>query len=76
MKAFIVLSAILAIAAAAPTNEEPTSIRKMVANCLESDETFTCLSIKGITALNRAARSASIDLFPGVSFQRYTTHPK
>lgn len=71
MKAFIVLSAILAIAAAAPTTEEQTSFRKMMANCLESEDTFTCLSIKGITALNRAARSASIELLPGVSLQRY-----
>lgn len=73
MKAFIVLSAVLAIAAAAPTAEESSSFRKSIANCLESDDTFSCLSVKGITALNRAARSASIELFPGVSLQRYNS---
>lgn len=74
MKVFVVLSVILAIAAAAPgahSGDESATFRKMFANCLSSDDTFTCLSIKGITALNRAARSASIELLPGVSFTRY-----
>lgn len=73
MKVFVVLSAVLALAAAAPgvnSVNEPSSFRKMIANCLASDDTVTCLSIKGITALNRAARSANIEILPGVSFQR------
>lgn len=74
MKVFVVLSAVLAIACAAPgansVNDESTSFRKMFANCLGSEDTVTCLSVKGITALNRAARSASLEILPGVSFQR------
>lgn len=70
MKAFLVLSAILAVAVAAPTNDEPMSFRKMFANCLNSDEMLTCLSVKGISALNRAARSTNIEILPGFTFQR------
>lgn len=73
MKVFVVLSAVLAIAAAAPgvnSVDDSSSIRKMIANCLGSEDTVTCLSIKGITAINRAARSANIEILPGVSFQR------
>lgn len=72
MKVFVVLSAILAIAAAAPGahHEESSTFRKMIANCLGSEETFNCLSVKAITALNRAARSSNIELLPGVSFAR------
>lgn len=79
MEVFVVLSAVLTLAAATPganSVDYPSVFRKIIANCLTGDDIVTCLSIKGITALNRAARSASIDLFPGVSFQRYTTHPK
>lgn len=74
MKVFVVLSAVLAIAVAAPgvnsINDDSVSLRKMFANCLNSEDTLTCLSVKGITALNRVARSPSIDLLPGVSFNR------
>lgn len=38
--------------------------------CLESDDMATCLAVKGITALNRAARSNNIELVNGVTFQR------
>lgn len=76
MKVFVVLSAVLALAVAAPgvsnvADDSSTSFRQMLANCLTSEDTLTCLSVKGITSLNRYARSASIDLLPGVSFSRY-----
>lgn len=72
MKVFVVLSAILAIAAAAPGahHDESSTFRKMVGNCLSSDETLTCLSVKAIAALNRAARSSNIEVLPGLSFAR------
>lgn len=74
MKVFVVLSAVLAIAVAAPgvnsINDESASFRKMIANCLSSEDAITCFSVKGITAMNRAARSANIEILPGVSFQR------
>lgn len=38
--------------------------------CFDSDDMATCLAVKGITALNRAARSNNIELASGVTFQR------
>lgn len=75
MKVFVVLSAVLALAVAAPginsaDDYTQSSIKGIFANCLNNEDTLTCLSIKGITALNRAARSSSIDIMPGVSFNR------
>lgn len=72
MKVFVVLSAVLAVAVAAPTNDDTSTFRKLFSNCLSSEDTVTCLTIKGITALNRAARSANIEILPGVSFKRYS----
>ncbi|EDW24291.1 GL24067 [Drosophila persimilis] len=43
--------------------------------CLESDDMATCLAVKGITALNRAARSNNIELASGVTFQRDPASP-
>lgn len=77
MKVFVALSALLAVAVAAPglnsieTSEDSTSLRKIVSNCFSSEDILTCLSVKGITSLNRVARSPSIDVLPGVSFVRY-----
>lgn len=72
MKVFVALSLALVVAAQGVDSEEnPSIFSKMVANCLESNETMTCLSIKGITVLNRAARIAKLELLPGVSIRRY-----
>ncbi|KAL7729440.1 hypothetical protein ACLKA6_009002 [Drosophila palustris] len=43
--------------------------------CFESDDMATCLAVKGITALNRAARSNNIELVNGVTFQRDPASP-
>ncbi|XP_023036088.1 uncharacterized protein LOC6650046 [Drosophila willistoni] len=43
--------------------------------CLDSDDMATCLAVKGITALNRAARSNNIELASGVTFQRDPASP-
>ncbi|XP_034486832.1 uncharacterized protein LOC117791241 [Drosophila innubila] len=43
--------------------------------CLDSDDMATCLAVKGITALNRAARSNNIELVNGVTFQRDPASP-
>ncbi|XP_052858840.1 uncharacterized protein LOC128266388 [Drosophila gunungcola] len=43
--------------------------------CLESDDMATCLAVKGISALNRAARSNNIELASGVTFQRDPASP-
>lgn len=79
MKVFVVLSVVLAVATAAPginnvQDGDTNTIRKAMANCLNSEDTITCLSVKGITALSRAARSANIDILPGVSFSRYDSN--
>lgn len=76
MKVFVILSVVLAVAFAAPgvkfvdSNEESPSLRKIVSHCVNSEDILTCLSVKGITALNRAARSPSIEVLSGVSFNR------
>lgn len=74
MQVFVVLSIVLALALAAPgvnSDEIPSTFRRMIANCLASDDTMSCLSIKVIMALNRAARTAKIEILPGVSIRRY-----
>ncbi|XP_030371712.1 uncharacterized protein LOC115621997 [Scaptodrosophila lebanonensis] len=43
--------------------------------CLESEDISTCLAVKGITALNRAARSNNIELANGVTFKRDPASP-
>lgn len=74
MAVFVVLSVVLALLIAAPgvnSVDNASIFRKFFANCLASDDIVTCLSIKGITALNRAARSTKIEILPGVSIRRY-----
>ncbi|XP_037943417.1 uncharacterized protein LOC119676252 [Teleopsis dalmanni] len=48
---------------------------KYLGSCFESDDMTTCLAVKGITALNRAARSNNIELMNGVSFTRDPASP-
>lgn len=70
MEVFVIFLAVLALSAASPgvnSVGNPSIFRKMIANCLASNDTVTCLSIEGITALNRAARMAKFEIFPGVS---------
>ena len=75
MEVFVVLSAVLMLVVAVPAVNSvdiPTAFHKMIANCLDSNDTVTCLSIKGIMALNRAARSENIEILPGIiSIKRY-----
>lgn len=46
---------------------------RYLGTCLDNDDMTTCLAVKGITALNRAARSNNIELVNGISFKRDTT---
>ncbi|XP_055587748.1 uncharacterized protein LOC129740164 [Uranotaenia lowii] len=83
MKVFIVTVALLACAMAAPAPAEESSSStsalhmalKYFGSCIEQDEMGTCLAVKGITALNRAARAANIEILPGVTFQRDPSVP-
>ncbi|XP_053953316.1 uncharacterized protein LOC128860085 [Anastrepha ludens] len=43
---------------------------RYLGSCFEVEDMTTCLAVKGITALNRAARSNNIELVSGVSFKR------
>ncbi|XP_001656217.2 uncharacterized protein LOC110680904 [Aedes aegypti] len=83
MKVFIAVFALLvasAVAAPAPAEESSSSsglgmALRYFGSCLESDEMGTCFAVKGITALNRAARANNIEIVPGVTFSRDPTVP-
>lgn len=76
MKVFIVSAMLFAAALAAPSvldNQQDPAVAGVSAifgSCAESDDVASCMAIKGITALNRAARSANLEILPGVSFVR------
>ncbi|XP_058463966.1 uncharacterized protein LOC131438149 [Malaya genurostris] len=83
MKVLIVSAVLLACAMAAPAPAEESSTTgsalnmalKFFGSCFESAEMGTCLAVKGITALNRAARANNIEIVPGVTFSRDPTAP-
>lgn len=79
MKVFIVSTMLLAVAMAAPGvmdnkvqqgTEDASFMSRFVGNCADSGDVTTCLAIKGITALNRAARSNNLEIVSGISFVR------
>nr|XP_014096325.1 uncharacterized protein LOC106621844 [Bactrocera oleae] len=43
---------------------------RYLGSCFEAEDMTTCFAVKGITALNRAARSNNIELVNGISFKR------
>ena len=73
MKVFVIC-AFIACAMAAPgvmdnKVESEGSMSKMMqffGGCFESEDVTDCLALKGITALNRAARASNIQLTKGV----------
>ncbi|XP_055677147.1 uncharacterized protein LOC129786273 [Lutzomyia longipalpis] len=78
MKFLLLLGAIVAATMAAPSvvdnhieESNPLgSVARFVANCADSGDVTTCLSVRGIMALNRAARAQKIELLTGVTFNR------
>lgn len=77
MKVFVVLAIVATCAWAAPNNlnqvENDSTVDKMIkyfGSCAENDDLTSCLAIKGISALNRAARAQNIQLSSGVSLVR------
>jgi hypothetical protein len=78
MKVFLLSTMLFACAMAAPgvmdnqvgTEGSYASFMKVINNCADSDDTATCLTVKGITALNRAGRANTFELIPGVTFTR------
>ncbi|XP_055852413.1 uncharacterized protein LOC129916462 [Episyrphus balteatus] len=84
MKVFIVSCLLFAAAvSAAPSvidnkiESEGTLSRaaKYLGACFESDDITTCLAVKGITAMNRAARSNNIVVTNGITFKRDPASP-
>lgn len=79
MKVFIVAAVLFASALAAPSIsdnkvESDGSMGKMMqyfGNCIESEDVAGCLAIKGITALNRAARASNIKIVDGIVLAKY-----
>lgn len=78
MKVFVILS-LVALSAAAPSvmdNQISSAdslfdfTSKMLANCADSNDKVTCLALKGVNAIHRAARSQNLELLPGVNFVR------
>lgn len=74
---YLILSVLIVSAAnAAPgtIEEEQTNSYKPVVqyfkNCLDSSDIGTCLAVKGISILNRAARAQSIEILPGITFSK------
>lgn len=78
MKVFVVCAILIAGAFAAPNIHDNkvdddssfSRVARFIGNCMESNDVTTCLAIKGITAMNRAARSNHIEIISGVSFTR------
>lgn len=78
MKVFVMLS-LVALSAAAPSvmdNQISSAdslfdfTSKMIANCADSNDKVTCLALKGVNAIHRAARAQNLELLPGVNFVR------
>jgi len=74
MKVFLVSTMLLAVAMAAPglmdnqVESDNSIVSKIFQSCSESGDLTTCLAVKGISALNRAARSNNLEIIPGVTF--------
>ncbi|KAH0557713.1 uncharacterized protein LOC123271891 [Cotesia glomerata] len=69
MNTFVVLSLLVASALAIPAPE----FQSANLDCLGLDENMlSCFAIKANSAISRAARSSSFELFPGVTFNRDT----
>lgn len=75
MKVFVVCTMLFAAALAAPgimdnqVNQE-TSMSSIFGSCAESADITTCLAVKGITVLSRAARASNLEILPGIAFVR------
>lgn len=78
----VVLSAFLALVGAVSeagfeskafdSADNPPTFQSMIVDCLTSNIPVTCLSIKAIMALNRAAQTdKKFEILPGVSIRRY-----
>lgn len=78
MKVFVIVAVMIVSALAAPgvidnTVESDSSMSKMMQyfrGCADNEDFTTCLAVKGITALSRAARASNIKITEGVTLAR------
>lgn len=75
MKVFVVCTMLFAAALAAPGIMDnqvtpDSSMSAIFGNCAESSDITTCLAVKGITAMGRAARASNLEILPGIAFVR------
>lgn len=78
MKVFVISAMLVACAFAAPgvidnRVESDSSSNKMMqyfGSCMDNEDITTCLAVKGIAALNRAARASNIQITKGLVLAR------
>lgn len=78
MKVFVIVAVLIASTLAAPSVmdnkvESDSSMSKFMqyfGSCADSEDLTSCLTIKGITALNRAARASNIKITEGITLAR------
>lgn len=79
MKVFIIAAVLFASALAAPgvidnkieSDSSMSKVMQYFGSCYDNEDMVSCLAIKGITALNRAARASSIKVTEGITLARY-----
>lgn len=79
MKVFVIVAVLIVSALAAPgvidnKIESDSSVSKMMqyfGGCADNEDFTTCLAVKGITALSRAARASNIKITEGITLARY-----
>jgi hypothetical protein len=79
MKVFVIVAVLIVSALAAPgvidnKIESDSSMSKMMQyfrGCADNEDFTTCLAVKGITALSRAARASNIKITEGITLARY-----
>lgn len=78
MKVFIVIAVLIASTLAAPSvmdnqvesDSTMSKVMQYFGSCADTEDITSCLTIKGITAMNRAARASNINIIDGISLAR------
>jgi hypothetical protein len=79
MKVFAIIAVLIVSTLAAPgvidnKIESDSSMSKMMqyfGGCADNEDFTTCIAVKGITALSRAARASNIKITEGITLARY-----
>lgn len=78
MKVFIIVAVLFASTLAAPgiidnkieSDSSMSKVMQYFGSCSDNEDLTSCLTIKGITALSRAARASNIKITEGISLAR------